>query len=55
MSTFFDDVEKIWSGAKVEFEIDKNKSFGEIILEKLAESADRVLQVNIEVLNFRKC
>lgn len=46
-TTHFDADNKIWSGPKSEFNIDKHKNFGEIILEKLIDTdTDRVMQVN---------
>lgn len=46
--TQFDAVNKIWSGPKHTFELDKRKNFGEIILEKLGDvDSERVAQVII--------
>lgn len=48
-TTSFDVVNKIWSGPKSEFEIDKHENFGETILKKLNDTdTDRVMQVNIK-------
>lgn len=50
-ATFFDENEKIWSGAKNDFQINKYQNFGEIILEKLADTdSDRVMQVRLELI-----
>lgn len=48
-TTNFDAVNKIWSGPKHTFELDKHKNFGEIILEKLNDvDSERVAQVTIK-------
>lgn len=44
-TTRFDADNKVWSGPKTEFHIDPHKSFGEIILEKLTDNPERVIQV----------
>lgn len=47
-TTRFDAVNKLWSGPKNSFQIDRHKNFGEIILEKLADNPERVMQVIIK-------
>lgn len=48
-TTHFDALNKIWSGPKHSFKLDKHTNFGEIILEKLADTdSERVVQVTIK-------
>lgn len=52
-TTQFDDVEKIWSGAEVDVDINKNVNLGEFILRKLTDSdPDRVLQVILNIFGW---
>lgn len=45
--THFDADEGIWSGPKVDANIDKTQNFGEIILKSLSDvDSNRVMQVN---------
>lgn len=47
--SYFDAGRKVWLGPKDGFYIDKHTNFGEIILNKLADTdANRVIQVNIK-------
>lgn len=53
--TYFNAAEKIWTGPEDEFEFEKNRNFGQAILDKLAaEDSDRVMQVNIQKLIVTK-
>lgn len=46
-ATHFDAVNKVWSGPKIEFHLDKQKNVGEILLDELKKSdSEQVMQVN---------
>ncbi|XP_031637198.1 luciferin 4-monooxygenase-like [Contarinia nasturtii] len=45
-STRFDEMNKVWYGPSTEYTIDKQKNFGEIILEKLSTDANRAMQID---------
>lgn len=46
MSTHFDAVNKIWSGPKTDYNLDKHQNFGEIVLKYLNGDSNFVMQVN---------
>lgn len=46
MSTQFDAVNKIWSGPKTDYNLDKHQNFGEIVLKYLNGDSNFVMQVN---------
>lgn len=53
--TYFNAAEKIWTGPEDEFEFEKNRNFGQSILNELAaDDSDRVMQVNIQKLIVTK-
>lgn len=46
-ATHFDAVNKIWSGPKIEFDLDKHKNVGEILLAALTDAdPEQVMQVS---------